>query len=100
MINYAEQYLAAIHAGEEVVSKKVRVLYEREVGWMQNPPEDFPFYFDAKEGLRHIEFIERFCKHSKGKFAGKPVKLELFQKAKIQTIFSSHSKSKGSLTQV
>ena len=87
MINYAEQYLSAIHAGEEVVSKKVRVLYEREVGWMQNPPEDFPFYFDAKEGLRHIEFIERFCKHSKGKFAGKPVKLELFQKAKIQTIF-------------
>ena len=87
MINYAEQYLSAIHAGEEVVSKKVRVLYEREVGWMQNPPEDFPFYFDAKEGLRHIEFIERFCKHSKGKFAGKPVKLELFQKAKIQTVF-------------
>lgn len=87
MINYAEQYLAAIHAGEEVVSKKVRAVYEREVGWMQNPPEDFPFYFDAKEGLRHIEFIERFCKHSKGKFAGKPVKLELFQKAKIQTVF-------------
>ena len=87
MINYAEQYLAAIHAGEEVVSKKVRVLYEREVGWMQNPPEDFPFYFDAKEGNKHIEFIERFCKHSKGKFAGKPVKLELFQKAKIQTVF-------------
>ena len=87
MINYAEQYLAAIHAGEEVVSKKVRAVYEREVGWMQNPPEDFPFYFDAKEGNKHIEFIERFCKHSKGKFAGKPVKLELFQKAKIQLAF-------------
>ena len=54
---------------------------------MHNPPEDFPFYFDPKEGLRHIEFIERFCKHSKGKFAGQPVKLELFQKAKIQLFF-------------
>ena len=87
MINYPEQYLEAIHAGEEVVSNKVRAVYEREVGWMQNPPEDFPFYFDTKEGNKHIEFIERFCKHSKGKFAGKPVKLELFQKAKIQLAF-------------
>ena len=87
MINYPEQYLEAIHAGEEVVSNKVRAVYEREVGWMQKPPKDFPFYFDAKEGLKHIEFIERFCKHSKGKFAGKPVKLELFQKAKIQLAF-------------
>ena len=87
MINYPALYLAAIKSGEEVVSKKVRAVYEREVGWMHNPPEDFPFYFDQKEGLRHIEFIERFCKHSKGKFAGQPVKLELFQKAKIQLFF-------------
>ena len=82
-MNYPKQYLDAIISGEEVVSDKVRMVYEREVGWMSEPPEDFPFYFDEKEGLRHIEFIERFCKHSKGRFAGKPVVLELFQKAKI-----------------
>lgn len=93
MINYPALYLAAIKSGEEVVSKKVRAVYEREVGWMHNPPEDFPYYFDAKEGNRHIEFIERFCKHSKGKFAGQPVKLELFQKAKIQLAFGWRKKS-------
>lgn len=93
MINYPALYLAAIKSGEEVVSKKVRAVYEREVGWMHNPPEDFPYYFDAKEGNRHIEFIERFCKHSKGKFAGQPVKLELFQKAKIQLAFGWLKKS-------
>ena len=93
MINYPALYLAAIKSGEEVVSKKVRAVYEREVGWMHNPPEDFPYYFDAKEGNRHIEFIERFCKHSKGKFAGQPVKLELFQKAKIQLVFGWLKKS-------
>lgn len=87
MINFPALYLAAIKSGEEVVSKKVRAVYEREVGWMHNPPEGFPYYFDAKEGNRHIEFIERFCKHSKGKFAGQPVKLELFQKAKLQLAF-------------
>ena len=62
---------------------------------MSEPPEDFPFYFDEKEGLRHIEFIERFCKHSKGRFAGKPVVLELFQKAKIQLFFGWLNKETG-----
>lgn len=87
MINYPEFYLKSIESGTEVVSKKVREVYEREVEWMRHPPTNFPFFFDAKEGLRHIEFIERFCKHSKGKFAGQPVKLEPFQKAKIQLFF-------------
>ena len=85
--NYPKEYLEAIQSGAEIVSNKVRAVYEREVGWMDNPPADFPFYFDEKEGLRHIEFIERFCKHSKGRFARKPVKLELFQKAKLQLVF-------------
>lgn len=87
MTNWPKEYLRAIQSGEEVVSNKVRAVYERECGWMDNPPDDFPFYFDEREGLRHISFIERFCKHSKGKFARKPVKLELFQKAKIQLVF-------------
>ena len=85
--NYPKEYLEAIQSGAEIVSNKVRAVYEREVGWMDNPPADFPFYFDEKEGLRHIEFIERFCKHSKGRFARKPVNLELFQKAKLQLVF-------------
>ena len=85
--NYPKEYLEAIQSGAEIVSNKVQAVYEREVGWMDNPPADFPFYFDKKEGLRHIEFIERFCKHSKGRFARKPVKLELFQKAKLQLVF-------------
>jgi phage terminase large subunit-like protein len=85
--NYPKEYLKAIQSGKEIVSNKVRAVYEREVGWMKKPPADFPFYFDEKEGLRHIEFIERFCKHSKGKFARQSIKLELFQKAKIQLVY-------------
>jgi phage terminase large subunit-like protein len=85
--NYPKEYLEKIRTGKEIVSNKVRAVYEREVGWMEKPPADFPFYFDEKEGLRHIEFIERFCKHSKGRFAGKSIQLELFQKAKIQLAF-------------
>lgn len=86
-MNWPKEYLAAIYSGEEVVGHKVRAVYERECGWMDNPPQDFPFYFDPERGEHHIEFIERFCKHSKGRMARKPVRLELFQKAKLQLVF-------------
>ncbi len=84
-MNWVKEYLNAIHNGDEVVSLKVKTLYEREVKWMDNP--DFPFSFDEEAGLRPIEFIEKYCKHSTGKWIGKPLKLELFQKAKIQLVF-------------
>lgn len=86
-MNWALEYAEQIKDGAETVSDKVRAVYEREVSWMQHPPKDFPYYFDEKEAQRHIDFIERFCKHSKGRFAGAPVKLELFQKAKLSLVF-------------
>lgn len=94
-MNWPEEYLAAIHSGDEVVSDKVRAVYERELAWMADPPEDFPYYFDETEGERHIKFIERFCKHSKGKFAGDSIDLELFQKAKIQLVFGWREELSG-----
>ncbi len=86
-MNWCKEYAGRIRSGEEVVSEKVAKVYERETAWMNHPPADFPFYFDEAEGEKHIEFIESFCKHSKGKFAQQPFKLELFQKAKIQMVF-------------
>ena len=86
-MNWPREYLKAIQSGEEVVSKKVKMVYEREVAWMKNPPNDFPFLFDEKAGERPIEFIEKFCRHSKGKYGGHAVDLELFQKAKLQLVF-------------
>lgn len=86
-MNWAVEYLNAIQTGDEVVSLKVKTVYEREVEWIENPPKDLPFYFDKKAGQRPIDFIERFCKHSKGKWGKQPVRLELFQKAKIQLTF-------------
>lgn len=85
-MNWAKEYADRIISGDEIVSDKVREVYLRETNWMEHAPEDFPYYFDEKEAQKHIDFIERFCKHSKGKFAGAPVKLELFQKAKISLV--------------
>lgn len=91
-MNWPVEYLSAIHSGDEVVSLKVKTVYDREVSWMINPPKDFPFYFDEKAGQRPIDFIEKYCKHSKGKWGKQPVKLELFQKAKLQLVFGWREK--------
>jgi len=91
-MNWVREYLEAIRSGYEVVGRKIRTVYERECSWMENPPENFPYYFDEKHGERHIEFIETFCKHSKGKYARRPLLLELFQKAKIQLVFGWREK--------
>lgn len=84
-MNYVKEYLKAIHKGDEVVGAKVRALYERECAWMDNPP--FEWHFDENAGEKPIKFIEKFCRHSKGKWAGKTIKLELFQKAAIQLAY-------------
>ena len=86
-MNWPREYLRAIQSGDEVVSLKVKAVYGREVKWLDNPPDDFPFFFDEDAGQRPIEFIEMYCKHSKGKWTGKPIILEPFQKAKIQLIY-------------
>lgn len=86
-VNWPQEYMDKINAGDEVVSEKVKAVYERECEWMKNPPKDFRYYFDPERGQHHIDFMERFCKQSKGDGAKKLLKFELFQKAKLQMVF-------------
>lgn len=94
-MNYAVEYLSAMKSGEERVSKKIRAVYEREVRWIEDPPSDFAFYFDEDAGQRPIDFIEKFCRHYEGKWGGKPMLLELFQKAKLQLAYGWKEKDTG-----
>ena len=84
-MNYIEQYLQEIQKGHCIVSKRVRRVYEQLAADINTP--NCGYIFDQRKAERPIEFIERFCKHSKGEWAGKPVKLELFQKAYISALF-------------
>lgn len=83
-MNYIKEYYRKIKQGDIITSNKVYKEYEKLVNDIDNPTE---FIFDENRANRPIEFIERFCKHSKGEWAGKPLKLELFQKAYIQALF-------------
>ncbi|MEY8494629.1 terminase large subunit [Lachnospiraceae bacterium 29-91] len=92
-MNHIEKYLKEIKKGRCIVSKRVRRVYEKLVEDIHTADGDY--YFDQRKAERPIEFIERFCKHSKGEWAGRPVKLELFQKAYISALFGFIHRSTG-----
>ena len=83
-MNYIKEYVEKIESGEIVVGKKIKKIYKKLLKESSN--ESLPFYFDEEKGNRPINFIETFCKQAEGEI-GKPIKLELFQKAYIQALF-------------
>ena len=92
-MDYITQYLEAIKAGKCIVGKRIRRQYERLVDDINNPKDGY--IFDQRKAERPIQFIERFCKHSKGEWAGQPLRLELFQKAFISALFGFVDASTG-----
>ena len=78
------EYWNDILSGKEVVSKKVYLTYKKVIADLETKSE---YFYSAKRANHIIEFIENFCKHSKGKMGGKPVILELWEKAMLATIF-------------
>lgn len=83
-MNYIKEYINEIEKGNIIAGRKIIKIYKRLLEESKN--ESLPFYFDEEIGERPITFIETFCKQSEGEI-GKPIKLELFQKAYIQALF-------------
>lgn len=91
-MNYIREYYNKIQSGEVVVSEKVSKVYKKLLHEIEHPGKHI---FDEKKAERPIEFIERFCKHSKGEWAGHAIKLELFQKAYISALFGFIDRDTG-----
>ena len=83
--NYIDQYLEAIRSGKCIVGKRLRRQYEKLSQDIHEPSDGY--IFDQRRAEKPIEFIERFCRHSKGEWAAQPIKLELFQKAFVSALF-------------
>ena len=81
--NYILEYYQKIQDGSIVVGKWIKLVFEHIVKGLESKE----FIYDAKKANRAILFIETFCKHSKGVYALKPLKLELWEKAIIASIF-------------
>ena len=78
-----EEYFGKIVDGKIVACDKMRRISEVLLERYFAPDE---YHFDPDIASRHTKFIETFCKLPSGK-VGQPLKLELFQKARLQALF-------------
>lgn len=83
--NPIREYWEEIQAGREVVSSKVYRTYRHIIRKLD--AEDGEYFYSPARANHVIEFIENFCHNSKGKYGGQLVKLELWEKALLATIF-------------
>lgn len=78
------EYWEKIQSGEMRVSDKVYRTYRKVAGDIQHPGE---YFYSPSRANHALEFAENYCRHSKGKFGGRPVRLELWEKAHLAAIF-------------
>lgn len=82
-MTYLEEYFTALTDGKIPACEKMKLVSEKIMEDLYNPGQ---YHFDEEIASRHIDFIEKFCKVPSGN-VGAPLKLELFQKARLQAIF-------------
>jgi phage terminase large subunit-like protein len=87
------EYWNKIESGEELVGDKVRRIYKKLVEDVYD--QSSIYEYNPSRANHVIEFIENYCKHSKGKWGGKPITLELWQKAFIAASFGFVHKMDG-----
>ena len=92
-MNYIEKYYGEIENGNVVVSDKIRRVYKHLVAKLHD--KNGQYVYDDKRAQYVIDFIQTFCHHSKGKWAGKPVILELWQKAATAALFGFVDRKTG-----
>lgn len=106
-MTYIEEYYKYLLRNPDKACHKVLTVYKKLVQDLYDPKqvsffneiteenETHTYVFDEKKGNKPINFIEKYCRHSKGRWAGQSVKLELFQKAFIQALFGFVDKDTG-----
>ena len=91
--NPIRAYWQQIESGEVLVGQKIRAIYGELMKLMDDDSSEWE-YSEAK-AQHAIDFIERYCKHSKGRLGGQPFLLELWQKAMISATFGFIHKIDG-----
>ena len=106
-MTFIEEYYEYIQNHPKRANKKIKLVYEKLINDMKKPKEvsffnkitneteTHTYVFDEVKSLRAIKFIEKYCKQSKGKWNGKPLKLQLWQKAFLQALFGFVDKDTG-----
>lgn len=82
--SYLKEYIQKCRSGEIIVGRELLQMFDILESHFRNPD----IRFELEDAHKRIKFIETKCKHYEAPFAGKPFKLELFQKAFIEAIYS------------
>lgn len=82
--NPVMEYWNKIQSGEEIVCDKIFRTYKKIAYDMDHPSE---YFYSNKRANHIIEFFENYCRASKGKSSGANVRLELWEKAMLATVF-------------
>jgi len=82
-MNYLLEYVRQINEGSIIVGSELKTVLNGLVQDLDNPL----YVFDERPGNIRIDFIERFCKHTKSPFNGEPFILEMWEKALLQVSY-------------
>jgi phage terminase large subunit-like protein len=83
-MSYLLDYRDAIRRGEIIAGVELITELDRLIDDMQNPR----FIYDTTDANQRIDFLQNCVKLTKSPFYGKPMKLMLWQKAFIETVYS------------
>lgn len=83
MDNYIYEYYQKIKDGSIASGKWIKLVYEYLIKGLENRL----FFYEPKKANNAIKYIETMCRHHEGKLAPNLIKLELWQKALISSLF-------------
>jgi len=79
------EYHARIETGEIVVCKKIWKTYTHLAGRVTS--NDYEYYYDPEKAKHIINFFHSYLRHSKGRWGGKKINLELWQRAMYSALY-------------
>ena len=90
-MSFLLSYIDEIESGRIIAGQELKSVLKR----LKNDLNDPRYIYDERPGQIRIEFIERFCKHTKSPFNGQPFILELWEKAFLECAYGFKMKETG-----
>ena len=82
-MSFLLSYIDEIESGRIIAGNELKSVLNGLKSDLSNPR----YIYDEKPGKIRIEFIEKFCKHTKSPFNGQPFLLELWEKALLECAY-------------
>ena len=82
-MSFLMDYIHEIESGRIIAGRELKSVLND----LKNDLNDPRFIYDEAPGKLRIEFIEKFCKHTKSPFNGQPFLLELWERALLECAY-------------